>query len=79
MAWEVAGPIEPAVGPPSRWPLESNQGPRGIETCIHPGVGSAGSARKGGAGAEEPISLTSRSYTVISGLRDTGGESQRQV
>jgi hypothetical protein len=38
-AQEVAGPIKSDTGPPGSWPPESDQGPRTIETCIHPGIG----------------------------------------
>jgi hypothetical protein len=39
IAQEVAGPIKHDAGPPGSWPPESDQGPRTIETCIHPGIG----------------------------------------
>ena len=35
----VADPVNHDTGPPGSWPRESDQAPRTIETCIHPGRG----------------------------------------
>lgn len=39
VAQELEVPIRHDAGPPGSWPLDSDQRPRTIETCIHPGIG----------------------------------------
>jgi hypothetical protein len=39
IAREVANPVNHDKGPPGGWPRDSEQTPRSMETCTHPGSG----------------------------------------